>query len=104
MKKTCELPMIRKLGLGDNFRRKLLGVHKSYLGIGLIDPNTVIVKLAIKLGADSKRLQGKANVTIWAQEERDFVGSGMKKKEEIDAWAKSTGTKDGQKKLKIKLT
>ena len=56
--------MIRKLGLGDNFRRKLLGVHKSYLGIGLIDPNTVIVKLAIKLGADSKRLQGKANVTI----------------------------------------
>ena len=49
LKKTHELPMIRKLGLGNNFPRKLLCAQKSCLGIVLIETNTVIGALAIKL-------------------------------------------------------
>ena len=31
LKKTCELPIVRKMGLGDNFPRKLLHAKKSAL-------------------------------------------------------------------------
>ena len=48
--------MIRKVGLGDKFPRKLLCVQKSSLGIGLIEPNTVIDMLDIRLCVENKRL------------------------------------------------
>ena len=38
LKKIYELPIMRKMGLGDNFPRKLLCVKKSALGVGLIEP------------------------------------------------------------------
>ena len=47
LKKTYELPIIRKMGLGDKFPRKFLHVKKSVLGVGLIEPKTVIYYLAI---------------------------------------------------------
>ena len=37
-----ELPMIRKLGLGDKFPRKLLHVKKTELGLGLVEPSIVM--------------------------------------------------------------
>ena len=51
--------MIRKLGLGENIPRKLLCVQKSFLGIGLREPNTATDILTIKLHIGNKRLQGK---------------------------------------------
>ena len=49
LKLMCELPMIRKLGLGDKFSRKLLHVKKTSLGVGLITPQAAIDMLAMKL-------------------------------------------------------
>ena len=49
LKIIYKLPMIIKLGLGDNFPLKLLHSQKSNLGIGLIKPNTVIDTLVIRL-------------------------------------------------------
>ena len=46
--------MIRKLGLGENIPRKLLCAQKSCLGIVLIETNTVIGALAIKLFTGNK--------------------------------------------------
>ena len=44
--------------LGDKFPRKLLHVKKSVLGIGLIEPETVMDWLAIKLHVENKRSKG----------------------------------------------
>ena len=57
LKKTYELPMIRKLGLGDKFPRKLLCVRKLALDKGIIDPNTAIDMLALKLHVGSKKMK-----------------------------------------------
>ena len=80
LKKTHVLPMIRKLGLGDNFPRKLLNAQKSCLGIGLIESNTTIDVLAIKTCVVNERLQGKISKPITAQEELIFIDSGLTKK------------------------
>ena len=47
LKKTHELPLIRKMKLGDKFPRKLLHVRKSALSIGLVEPNMVMDSLAL---------------------------------------------------------
>ena len=39
LKNIFELPTVRKMGLGNNFPRKMLHVKKSALGVGwLIEP------------------------------------------------------------------
>ena len=53
--------MIRKLGLGKNFPRKLLHAQKYVLGAGLIEPNTAIDMLAMKPHVGSKRFQGRVS-------------------------------------------
>ena len=93
--------MIRKLGLGDNFPRKLLCVQKSYLGIGLIEPNTEIDMLAIKLCIGNKILQGKVYKLIAVQEELGFAYSGLTERDENQMQEKCTGTKDVQEKWEI---
>ena len=50
-----EFRMIRKLGLEDKFPRKLLHVHKTILGGGLIAPNAVIDMLSKKWWVKKKR-------------------------------------------------
>ena len=56
LKRIYELPMIRKLGLRDNFPRELLHAQKSILVIGLIEPNIMIDMLAIPLYVGNKLL------------------------------------------------
>ena len=75
-----EMPMIRKLGLGDKFPRKLSNVQKTSLGVGLIAPNTVIDTLATKLWVGNKRLQGELGNAIKAHEENSFIDSGLRNK------------------------
>ena len=75
-----ELPMIRKLGLGYKFPRKLLHVQETSLGVGLIAPNTVIDTLATKLWVGNKRLNGKLSNVIKVNEENSYIDSGLRKK------------------------
>ena len=56
LKRIYEIPMIRNLGLGDNFPRKLLHVQKIRLGVRFIEPKKVIDILAMRLCVGSKRL------------------------------------------------
>ena len=58
LKKIFELP-VRKMGLGNNFPRKLLYVKKSALGIGLIEPKMVIDSLALNFHAGNKISKGE---------------------------------------------
>ena len=55
LKDIYEKPMVQKLSLGVNFPRKLLYVRKDALGVGLMEPQTVIDLLAIKLYVGNKR-------------------------------------------------
>ena len=50
------------------------------LGIGLIEPNTVIDMLGIKICIGNKRLQGKVSKLMLSQEEISFIDSGLTKK------------------------
>ena len=64
LKIIYEIIMIRKLGLGDNFPRKLLHVHKTRLGVGLIESNPFIDILALRLCVGNNMLQGDVSKTI----------------------------------------
>ena len=77
LKKIYELPIIRKMRLGDNFPRKLLYVKKSALGVGLIEPATVIDYLAIKLYVGNKRAKGELTSVINIHEEISQEDSGL---------------------------
>ena len=55
LKKTCEEPMSRKLGLGKSFPRDLSCARKTALGSGLIDPQTALDMLEIKIYVGNKR-------------------------------------------------
>ena len=79
LKIIYDLPMIRKLGLDDNFPRKLLHVQKQRLGIGSIEPNTVIEMLVMRFHVGNKRLQGDVSKIIEVHEENSFIDSGMTK-------------------------
>ena len=76
-----ELPMIRKLGLGDKFPRKLLHVQKTSLGDGLIGPNAVIDMLATKCWVGNNLQQGKLSNVIEVHGENSFIDSGLREKE-----------------------
>ena len=71
--------MIRKLGIGDYLPSKLLHVQKPRLGIGLIEPNTVIDTLEIRLCVGNKRLEGDVSKIVEVHEENIFIDSGMTK-------------------------
>ena len=77
----CELPLIRKLGLGDNFPRKLLFVQKCCIGIRLIGPNAVICILVVKSHVGNKILQGKVSEIMSLQEEISVLIVDSKNKE-----------------------
>ena len=47
LKQAHELPIARKMGLGENLPRKLLCTKKTALGVGLIQSKTVIDSLEI---------------------------------------------------------
>ena len=71
--------MITKLGLGDNFPRKLLHLPKSRLGVGLIERNTVIEILAIRLHVGNIIFQGDVCKIVDLHEENSFIHSGLTK-------------------------
>ena len=74
-----KLPMIRKLGVCDDFSRKFSHVQKLRLGVGLIEPNTVIYMLATWLHVGNKILQGDVSKIVEVYEENSFIDSGLTK-------------------------
>ena len=77
-----ELPMMRKLGIGDKYPRKLLHVKKTSLGVGLTTPQTAIDSLAMKLWVGNKRLQEEVSNVMQVHEERSFIDRGLRKREQ----------------------
>ena len=63
--------------LGDKFPTKLLYVKKSALGVGLMEPATVIDYLAIKLCVGNKRSKGDLTRVINAHKEISEEDSGL---------------------------
>ena len=81
LKKICEMPMVKKLGLGCNFPKKLLHAQKSRLGIVLACPNTAIGMLATWLCTGDKKLQAKVHELTASQKGLSFIESGLAKRE-----------------------
>ena len=79
LRKMCELLMIRKVGLGDNFPQKLLHVRKLALGAGLIEPSIAIDMLALKTHVGDKRNEGTLSEAIKMHEELSANNSGLNK-------------------------
>ena len=79
LKGIYEIPMIRKLGLGDNFSRKLLHAQKTRFRVGLIETNTVVCILAMMFHVCEKRLQGNASKRIYVHDQNIFIDSCLSK-------------------------
>ena len=71
--------MIRKLRLGNTFPRKLLHVQKTRLGVGLIEPNAVIVMREMIFHVCKNTVKGDLSKTIEGHEQNSFVYSGLNK-------------------------
>ena len=76
LKKIYEEPLLVKLGLSRNFLRRVLYSRKSALGIGIMEPSTIINILKAKLYLGNKRMEGVANEVIKLQEEYLIVEAG----------------------------
>ena len=55
LKKICETTLLRKLGLSEKFPRKILHTKKSQLGVGILQPSTILTILSLKLYLGHKR-------------------------------------------------
>ena len=65
--------------LGDKFPRKLLLMRKSVLDIGLVELNTVMDSLSLKLYLGNKRSKGELASVIKHHEELSLDDSGFPK-------------------------
>ena len=65
-----------KLGLSKNFPRLALYVRKSALGIGLMQPSTIIAILKLKSYIGNKRKEGNATQLIEIQEAYQEIEAG----------------------------
>ena len=79
------------MGLGDKFPRKLSHAKKSALGVGLIEPATVIYHLVIKLHVGNKISKGELTSVINMYEEISEEDSGLpnevrRKKVRLKCW------------------
>ena len=92
LRKMCELLMIRKVRLGDNFPQKLLHVRKLALGAGLIEPSIAIDMLALKTHVGDKRNEGTLSEAIKMHEELSANNSGLNNLKNLHA-----GSSDGLK-------
>ena len=48
MKRTCENPTLKKLGLSAKLPREVIYMRKTALGLKLMEPNTVLSILMLK--------------------------------------------------------
>ena len=64
LNKLYKQPIIDKLRLGMKFPRRALYIYKKVLGVGLMEPNTIIAALALKLYFGHTRLQSETNLLI----------------------------------------
>ena len=76
LKRLYEAPMLMKLGLSKNFPRLALYVRKSVLGIGLMQPSTIIAILKLKSYIGNKWKEGNATQSIEIQEAYQEIEAG----------------------------
>ena len=62
LKGTYEEPIIMKLGLSKKFLRPVLCSHKSVLGVGLMEPSTIIDVLKLKLFIGNMRKMKRSEI------------------------------------------
>ena len=74
LKRIYKEPILNKLGFSKKFPRNVLYARKSALGIGLMEPNTIIAMLKLKLYVGSKRGRGNSWESVKVQEECLMVG------------------------------
>jgi len=77
LEKICEIRMIKKLGLRQFFPRELLHAKKDALGAGLIEPQTAVDLLAIKLCIGNKRGENELRNIINMHEDMNYWASGL---------------------------
>jgi len=65
LQELSESTLLKKLGLSENFPRKILYSRKSELGVGILKPSTIITILALKLYLGHKRNEDRiSNIII----------------------------------------
>ena len=77
LKRICEAPILRKIGLSSKFLKELIYARRSALGVGLITPNTVLAIATLKLCIRNKRMASKVDEMIQINEEYNHVLSGQ---------------------------
>ena len=76
LKRIYEEPMLVKLGFSKKFPRIILYTRKSALGVGLMQPSTIIAILKLKSYIRNKRKQRNVTKSINIQEEYQEIEVG----------------------------
>jgi len=69
LKKIHEIPLLRKLKLGEKFLRRVLYARRIAMGVGLIQPYTAITMAMLQLYFSNIRMESNAGNIILALEE-----------------------------------
>ena len=76
LKRTCEEPILMKLGLSKKFPRAALCRWKSALDVGLMEPSTIIDVLKLNMFIGNMRKRGNAAKRMKFQLEQQIVEAG----------------------------
>ena len=64
LRRTCETPILIKLGFSNKFPRDMMCVSKEMLGLGLFLPSTMIAIQALRMCLGNKRISSNASRMI----------------------------------------
>ena len=110
LKRISEPTLLRKLGLSEKFPRKILHTKKSQLGVGILQPSTIIAMLSLKLYFGHKRYQDNIGRQIGineinAQHQCGYRNDILKIKEEFKPnnkiWSDEIGSRLMHRAIKI---
>ena len=59
LRRMCERPLARKLGLGSNFPRKIMYGRVTAMGVGIFSHKTAISSSTLKLHSSHKRMNSE---------------------------------------------
>ena len=79
LRKTCEKPLARKLGLGSNFPRKIMFGRVTAMGVGIVAPKMAIYSLTQKLHVSHERMKSENGKIIKTIENNELIEKGFKR-------------------------
>ena len=78
LRRTYEIPLARKLGLGSNFTLKTMHGRLKAMVLGTVAPKTAIASLTLKLHFAHKRMHSENGKNLKIIEDSSTIETGSK--------------------------